>query len=340
MIRYLAQRLILAVFTLLLILLVSYVLLRLAPGDPTRSTMLGSDQGSNALDSGRGVFARNQALRDKLHLDQPIWVGFGYWFGDVLHGDFGTSASVDPGRPVTELILDRLPVTVALNVWAVLITYLLAIPLGVYSALRVDRWSDRLIALGLFILYSLPVIWVGLLLQSLFCDGGKFPFFPLRSPGPADLLKLDTWAYLWALFKAYALPVLCLAYGGFAALSRFARNGMLEVIHEDYIRTARAKGLSEFTVIWRHAFRNAVITLITLFGGLLPTLVAGSIIVEYIFNIQGMGSLSMLALSSRDYPLQMALFAFAGILTLGGILLADLLYVAADPRISLTGRRE
>ena len=132
------------------------------------------------------------------------------------------------------------------------------------------------------------------------------------------------------------LPVFCLAYGGFAGLSRYARSGMLDVIHSDFIRTARAKGLPEPLVIWRHAFRNGLITLITLFGGLLPSLVAGSVIVEYIFNISGMGSLSLLALSSRDYPLQMALFAFAGMLTLTGIFISDMLYLAADPRIKLS----
>ena len=133
----------------------------------------------------------------------------------------------------------------------------------------------------------------------------------------------------------YVLPVICLSYGSFAALSRFTRSGMLEVIQEDYIRTARSKGAGEFTVICHHAFRNAIILMITLFAGLLPSLVGGSILVEYIFNIPGMGSLSLLSLSSRDYPLQMALFAFSGGLTLAGLFISDLLYMLADPRIRL-----
>ena len=131
------------------------------------------------------------------------------------------------------------------------------------------------------------------------------------------------------------LPVICLAYAGLAGLSRFTRNGMIEVMHCEYIRTARAKGCTEFEVVCHHGFRNVLITLITLFSGLLPSLIAGSVIVEYVFNIPGMGNLSLLALSGRDYPLQMALFFLTGVLTLGGIFIADLLYGIADPRIKL-----
>lgn len=187
-----------------------------------------------------------------------------------------------------------------------------------------------------FVVISLPVMWVGLMLQSLLCEGGWKELFPLHGLAVPEPDKFSIWQLQLELIRHYTLPVFCLAYGGFAGLSRYARSGMLDVIHSDYIRTARAKGSSEMTVIWCHGFRNALITLITLFGGLLPGLVAGSVIVEYIFNIPGMGSLSLLALSSRDYPLQMALFAFSGFLTLAGIMISDFLYVAADPRIKLS----
>lgn len=337
MFGYLVKRLILAAFTLLTILLVSYVLLRLAPGDPTRSDLFSSDGGMTAVNAEEGAFRQNRSMREALNLDKPILVGFGLWLRDVvLHGDFGVSASVDPGRPVTDLILERLPVTVTLNFWAVVLTYLLAIPIGVYAAVYAGSWFDQLSAFLLFVLYSLPVMWVGLLLQALLCEGGRWELFPLKGVVPANLDELSTWQLQFEIIRHYTLPVFCLAYGGFAGLSRYARSGMLDVIHSDFIRTARAKGLPEPLVIWRHAFRSGLITLITLFGGLLPSLVAGSVIVEYIFNISGMGSLSLLALSSRDYPLQMALFAFAGMLTLTGIFISDMLYLAADPRIKLS----
>ncbi len=261
MVEYIIKRLILAFFTLLAILLVSYVLLRLAPGDPTRSSMFGSDSAGSALDASKGALARNTAMREKLNLDKPVLVGFWLWLKEVARGDFGTSASVDPGRPVTELILDRLPVTVSLNVWAVLLTYLLAIPLGVYAAVHADSWFDRGSAFLLFLLYSLPVMWVALLLQSTLCDGGKWPLFPLKGLTPANEDALSTWQLQWEILRHYMLPVLCLTYANFAGLSRYARNGMLEVIHSDYIRTARAKGESETVIIWKHAFRNALITL-------------------------------------------------------------------------------
>ena len=183
-------------------------------------------------------------------------------------------------------------------------------------------------------LYSMPVMWVGLLLQAALCRGGVWEIFPLQgvyAPG----VETGTFKAMAMELYYYALPALCLAYGSMAGLARYTRSNMLDVLNSDFIRTAYAKGLSGNTVLWKHAFRNTLITLITLFSGLLPSLVGGSIIVEHIFNIPGMGTLSLLALSSRDYPLQMVLFTFTGFLTLLGILLSDISYTLADPRIKL-----
>ena len=163
----------------------------------------------------------------------------------------------------------------------------------------------------------------------------NLPIFPLKGISPENPDNLSIWQLQLETLRCYFLPVLCLTYGGFAGLSRYTRSSMLEVLRSDYIRTARAKGLNNCDVLWGHGFRNALITMITLFGGILPSLVSGSVLIEYIFNIPGMGSLSLLSLSSRDYPLQMALFAFSGILTLAGLLISDLLYMLADPRIRL-----
>jgi len=341
MLRYILKRLALAALTLFTILLVSYILVRLAPGNPAKSSFLGRNQGAAAgLSAEKGAFVRNESLIKKLHLDDPPLVGFYYWLkGVVLHGDFGESASVDIGRPVGEIIMERLPVTVTLNFWAILITYCLAIPIGIHSAVSKNKKLDAVVTFALFILYSLMSAWVALLLQATFCEGGKWPIFPLKGLKASLNPGESTWEYIFDTAKHYVLPVICLSYAGFAGLSRYARAGMLEVVKQDYIRTARAKGLSERVVLMKHALRNALIILITLFAGLLPGLVAGSIIVEYIFNIPGMGSLSMMALGSRDIPLMMALFAFGGFLTLAGIMLADILYVVADPRISFEGRK-
>ncbi|MFA7229772.1 MAG: ABC transporter permease [Victivallaceae bacterium] len=340
MLHYLVKRIGLALFTLLVIMAVSYLMLRLAPGDPTKSSIIGGDAPGSSLSSAKGEFARNTALREKLHLDQPVYIGFYYWLkAVVLKFDFGVSASIDTGRPVTEIIMERLPVTLKINILAVLVTYLLAIPLGIYSAVYPDSTFDRGVTFILFFLYSLPVIWVALVFQAGLCEGGLVSVFPLKGLVPANPESMSSWRLLGATGMHYILPVTCLAYGGFAGLSRYARSGMLDVINQDYIRTARAKGLSETSVIFKHALRNGMITLITLFADLLPGLVAGSIIVEYVFSIPGMGSLSLLSLSSRDYPLQMALFCFAGALTLGGILLSDIMYMLVDPRITFAGHR-
>ena len=333
---YLVKRGFLAVFTLLVILLASYFLMRLAPGDPSKSTMLG--EGKEQLAGDRSEFGQSEVLKKKLHLDKPIAVGFFLWLKNVLKGDFGESVAVDKGRPVLSLILEHLPNTLKLNILAILLTYTLAIPLGIFSAARPDSKADTALSIVLFFLFSLPVLWSGLMLQALFCKGGLYPVFPLKGLFEGAAPGMSSWEITGRTLMHFVLPVICLSYGGFAALARFTRAGMLEVIREDYIRTARSKGAGEARVILHHAFRNALILMITLFAGILPSLVGGSILVEYIFNIPGMGSLSMLALSSRDLPLMMALFAMGGFLTLSGIFLADILYVLADPRIDFRGR--
>ncbi|OGV32044.1 MAG: hypothetical protein A2020_14055 [Lentisphaerae bacterium GWF2_45_14] len=338
---YLIKRLGLAFITLFVIMFVSYALLRLAPGDPAKASMFGEGQsGGEGLSGDKGAFAVNQVMRDKLYLDKPLYVGFCKWLsGVVMRGDLGNSVSVDKGRPVAALILERLPVTLSLNIWAILVTYLLAIPAGIYSAVYPKSFSDKTMTFFLFFLYSLPVFWAALVLQALFCEGGRYPFFPLKGLSVYNTWGMNTWHVLGATAMHYILPVFCLSYAGFAGLSRYSRSGMMDVINMDYIRTARAKGLPETTVIFKHALRNAVIILITLFAGLIPGLVAGSIIVEHVFSIPGMGLLSMNALNSRDIPLLMALFGFGGVLTLAGLLAADIMYVIADPRISFQGRR-
>lgn len=336
--RYLGKRLLLAGVTLFVLLLGSYALMRLAPGDPTRSSMLNMSGDSGTISGDQNILLKNRSMEGKLYLDKPLLVGFSLWMKGVLQGDLGTSVSVDKGRPVVDLILERLPVTLRLNFFAILLTYLLAIPLGIRSAVNPNAKSDKLMTLFLFFLYSLPVLWTALMLQAIVCKGGILPIFPLKGLASESVTGLSTWQMVWNASLHYVLPVFCLSYGSFAGITRYTRAGMLDVVRQDYIRTARAKGVPEFEVIYVHAFRNAMIIMITLFAGLLPGLVAGSILIEYIFSIPGMGALSMLALNSRDVPLVMALLTFSGVLTLSGILLADILYVAADPRIQFDSR--
>ncbi|MGD8353662.1 MAG: ABC transporter permease, partial [Pseudomonadota bacterium] len=205
---------------------------------------------------------------------------------------------------------------------------------GVYSAVKQGTYGDRVTTVILFILYSLPNFWVAVLL-IMFLGGGDFldwfPIYGILSPGlegASWLIKLGN--HLWHI----VLPVFCLTYGGLAALSRYQRSGMLEVIRHDYIRTARAKGLPEKLVIFKHAMRNSVIPIVTLMGSLLPGMFGGSVIIENIFSIPGMGQLGFEAVLSRDYPVVLAIATIAAFLTLIGILISDLLYVWVDPRIT------
>jgi peptide/nickel transport system permease protein len=334
---YIIKRLGFMLITLLAITVASYVMMRLAPGDPVRSQLVGggADQGVRSQDKDRSRI--EEILRRKYHLDKPILVGYAYWIrGVVRHGDFGTSIVYDRGAPVTRIIRERLPVTLRLNLLSLLLVYLLAVPIGIYAAIRRNHWTERLLGLGLFLLYSMPSFWVGLLLLLFFSSDLFFNLFPVTGlePPAAETWGLSYGSILLLRARYYVLPVICLSYGGFAGLSRFARVGLLEVIGQDYIRTARAKGVGEARVILVHALRNGMIPLITLFADLLPGLVAGSVIVEYIFSIEGMGSLAVQALGCRDYPLMMAIFTMGSLLTLVGILLSDLCYAFVDPRIS------
>ena len=305
---YLIKRLLLAAATLFLILFASYILLRLAPGDPTKSSMIGSSgAGAAGLSAEKQELGADELMRKKLHYDKPVPVGFYLWMKAVIcHGDFGTSVSVDKGRPVADLILERLPVTVRLNLFAILLTYLLSIPAGIFSGVHPDGKFDRISTFLLFFLYSVPVLWAALMLQTLFCKGGFFPIFPLKGLEPSSAAGLTTWEIAGNTLMHYILPVFCMTYAGFAGLARFTRSAMIDTMRQEYIRTARAKGADEWDVICSHAFRNILVVLVTLFSGILPGLVSGSILIEYVFSIPGMGSLSMLALSSRNIPLHSA----------------------------------
>lgn len=334
MLKYIVKRLILGIFTLLVIMFASYGMLRLAPGDPADSNFFsGSDAGISSAEKNENRM--NESMRSKLMLDKPIFAGFAHWLKNlVCHGDLGESVTVQPGKPVIKIIAERMPVTIKLNLLAMTAAYILAIAIGVYSARYSDTFFDRFTTMLLFILYSLPVMWVAVILKNNLCEGSDLEIFPLNGTYDPEA-AVGTFEAITMELYHYTLPAICLAYGSMTVLARYTRSNMLDVLSSDFIRTAHAKGVSGQNVLWKHAFGNTLITLITLFSGLLPSLIGGSIIIEHIFNIPGMGELSFKALSNRDYPLQMALFIISGALTLLGILIADILYTIADPRVKL-----
>jgi len=327
--QYLIRRLLLIIPTFLGITLITFMVIQLAPGSPAAMKLSMGEQGMMGDEVTREIVEQTKKLYG---LDKPIWTRYGIWLKQVVTLDFGTSYK--DHRPVIEKIAERLPITIELNLISIFLVYLIAIPIGVYSAVEQGTIRDKVMTVILFILYSLPNFWVAVLL-IMFLGGGDFldwfPIYGISSPGmEGAAFTARLWNHLWHL----VLPVFCLSYGGLAGLSRFMRAGMLEVIRQDYIRTARAKGLPEKLVIFKHAMRNSIIPIITLLGYLLPGMLGGSIIIESIFSIPGMGQLSFEAVLSRDYPVVMAIATISAMLTLLGILISDLLYVWADPRIT------
>ncbi|MDO8644464.1 MAG: ABC transporter permease [bacterium] len=331
---YLFKRLLLILPTFLGITVITFFIIQLAPGSPISAKI--QQMGGGGIKSemiSKEVMDQTKALYG---LDKPLPVQYGIWLKKIVTLNFGNSYK--DHRPVMDKIKEALPVTLLLNILSILIIYSIAIPLGLFSAVHPDSRTDKVTTLTLFFLYSLPSFWIAMLL-IMFLGGGEylnlFPITGIFSPG---VEALSLFGKIGNLCWHLTLPVIVLTYGEFAFLSRLSRAQILEVIHQDYIRTARAKGLSEKVVIGKHALRNALIPLITLSGTLLPALIGGSVIVEQIFSIPGMGRLGFEAVLSRDYPTVMAIASIGAFLTLISLLLSDLLYVIVDPRISFRGR--
>lgn len=319
---FLIRRLLGMIPSFLGITLVVFIIVRLAPGDPL------SMRGDLALQANATSAKAMEEYRELLGLNDPLLIGYGKWLLKLAQGDLGTSFKYS--RPVTEMIFEALPITLGLSVVALFITYLVAIPIGIFSAVRPGSPLDRVLTLVLFVLYSLPSQWVGILLiVSLGVGLGWFPIQGLHSPGDTSFTDL---------VMHVVLPVVCLTYATFASLSRYMRASMLETIRQDFIRTARAKGLSERVVVLKHALRNSLISIVTLLGLTLPALVGGSVIIERIFGLPGMGHLSFEAILGKDIPVLMGTTSLAGLLTMFGLLVSDLLYAVVDPRISVEGR--
>lgn len=240
-------------------------------------------------------------------------------------------------RPAIRRILERLPITLEINAISLLIAYLVGIPLGVLLAIKQDTLFDRVVTAGSFMLWSMPSFWVGMLLIMFFCNKEFFYWFP--AAGIRSLEAPEDWGF-WSLLVDHAhhlaLPILASSYASFAAISRYMRTSMLENLRLDYVRTARAKGLPQRVVILRHVLRNSLIPIVTLMAGLLPSMIAGSVFVETIFTIPGMGFLAFQSVIVRDYPVAMAIFTIGAALSLLGILVADVLLKVVDPRIEFT----
>lgn len=327
--KYLLKRLLLLIPTFIGITVITYLIVRLAPGDYT-SLKAGMEGELKTGAISKEIMDQERKLYG---LDRPVIVGYSEWLLKSVRLDFGTSRK--DGRKVSERIADALPITLALNIIALMLVYTISIPLGIVSAVKKDTLLDRGTSLMLFILYSLPTFWVAMLLLLFLSNGEYLNIFPLGGIMSDWAGTAPFFARIGNIIWHLVLPVVTLTYGSFAFLSRYTRANMLEVINQQYITTARAKGLSERKVIFVHAFRNSLIPLVTLMAALLPGLLGGSVIVESIFSIPGMGMLAFEAILSRDIPVIMAITSISALLTLVGILLADISYALVDPRIRL-----
>ncbi len=324
MLPYIGKRLFFMIPLLLGITVICFGVMHLAPGSPTdMQTQMNP----------RASVEAQERLRAMYDLDKPLYQQYWIWLKKVVVFDLGTSFSSDR-RPVAEKIGERIPITVLLNVLSLVLILMVAIPIGVLSAVHRNSLFDRLTSVFVFVGFAVPTFWLALLLMIFFgIDLGWLPISGLRSLNYEYMLP---WTAFWDLVKHLILPVFLSAFGGLAGFSRFMRSNMLEVIRQDYITTARAKGLSERAVIYKHALRNALLPVITILGLSVPGFIGGSVIFETIFAIPGMGQLFYMAVMSRDYPVVMGILYIGAILTLFGNLIADISYALADPRIRVS----
>lgn len=320
--------------TLFGITIITFLVIQLAPGDPAQ---LKAQRGMDALKSDQMVAQVVEDTRKLYGLDKPIYIQYLNWIKRLAVLDFGRSFR--DHRLVLDKIGDALPITLTLNIITILLVYIISIPLGAYNALRPKGFRDKLSAVILFIFYSLPSFWVAMMLIVWLGGGDYLNLFPIVGFMSDDASKLSVIGWIGNVGWHLVLPITCLTYGSLAFLARFSRASMLDVIRKDYIKVALAKGVSQWRMVWHHALRNALIPLLTLMGTLLPSLIAGSVIIEQIFAIPGMGRLGFESVLARDYPTIMAIATISAGLTLVSILLSDLLYVAVDPRITFKGQK-
>ena len=318
MFQYLVRRIAIGLLTLLLITFLVYALIRHMPGTPL--TMHAS-----VLDPTKQISKENLRLLERAYgLDKPWYQAYGLWVGNLARGDMGQSFREK--IPVTQVIGRRLGPTLLLSGTSLLLAYVLAVPMGLYATARSGTFRERVLSTALYMLYSVPSFVAGLLLLTVFYQklaGTPFqlPYGGMRSEEHSLLAHM-------------ILPVTCATYGSLAYFARFVKSNMEEVIRQDYIRTARAKGAGPMRVLIVHAFRNTMIPFVTMIGLTLPGILSGFVILESVFSWPGMGLLFLDSITYRDYPVIMGLTLMFAVLTLLGQLLADILYAFVDPRVT------
>lgn len=333
MVKYLIKRFFWMIPLLVGISLISFFIMHLAPGDITTSEASFNPKASEES---------RQKLRELYSLDKPVIVQYGLWLKRMATLDFGKSFASHQrpvfwqtkdkdGNVTLGMIQEALPITLLINVLSLILIIGVALPLGVVSALKQNQLADRGITLFVFIGFAIPGFWLALMLM--YWTGVQNNWLPISGLESIGHENMSWFSQTIDSLKHLFLPVFISGLTGLAGIALFVRNGMLEVLHQDYITTARAKGLNENRVVYGHALRNALLPLITIFGLSIPGLIGGSVIAESIFAIPGMGKLFYDAVLMRDFPVIMGILTIGAILTLIGNLLADVAYAWADPRV-------
>ncbi len=326
MVSYIAKRLLGLIPVLFGIIVVTFFVIHLSPGKPTRL---------QAEMSPKITLEAREKLDRLYGLDKPIYIQYWVWVKKLAVLDFGKSFTDE--RPVLVKIGERIPITITIELLSLFLIFLIAVPIGIMSAVKENSFFDRGSTVFVFIGFATPTFWLALLAMSLF--GVQLGWLPISGIKSLDFGELNFFQKILDISRHLILPVFVSAFGGLAGISRYMRTSMLEVMHKDFIRTARAKGLSEKEVIYKHALKNALLPIVTIIGLSVPGLIGGSVIFESIYAIPGMGKLFFDSVMARDYPVIMGILFVGAILTLLGNLLADVMYACVDPRIRVGEKR-
>ena len=326
MLKYICKRLVYLVFVFMIISMIMFGVYKAVPGDPAAMMMEGSKLSMDPVQ----YEEQYEFWVDKLGLDQPVVVQYFKWFFNVLQGEFGFS--IQHRLPVVDLITDPLKNTIMLNIPSIFLVLVITIPLGIATAVRKGSVFDNTVQIGSVVGYSMPLFIVALLCIFLFAV--KLPWFPISGVNSAGFQGTDTERFLDMLHHM-ALPMLVIVISSLGSVTRYVRAAMIGVLQNDYIRTARAKGLREKVVIYSHAFRNALIPIVTILTGWILSIFQGSIVIESIFLWKGIGKMMIDGLLNRDFMVVLAMQLFYVILALLGNLIMDLCYCLVDPRVKL-----
>lgn len=347
---YLLRRFLLMIPTFFGITILCFGVFQIAPGGPVENYLAkirfgGGGGGNGHSEGGHGSSSASskavtdeviEELKKRYNFDKPIYVRYGLWLKDLVRLEFGYSHT--QGQKVLDVIISKLPVSIIFGVTSFFLTYLICIPLGIFKALRDGSRFDFVSSGTLFVMYSVPEFMLAILLIHFFAGGQYFAWFPIQGLHSLDWESFTLWEKIKDVVWHMILPLTCYMIGNFTTLTILMKNSIIEQIKQDYVRSALARGVSRRTAVLKHALRNAILPISTGFGGIILAFFGGSLLIEKIFNLDGIGKLLYQATIERDYPIVMAEIAIVAVLGQVALLLSDVLYRVIDPRIDFSSK--